>query len=65
MAAQVGPELPPRTQVTALRIMVATANEAPRLSPRTREFLQTQLDNGGHTEHLVVEITSALAQLPT
>lgn len=65
MAAQIGPELPPRTQVVALRIMVAAANEAPRLSPRIREFLRTQLDNGGHTEHLVAEITSALAQLPT
>jgi hypothetical protein len=63
MAGCVASALPPQARVAAMRVMVATANEAPWLIPRAHEFLRTQLSADHDDEYLVDEITRALAQL--
>ncbi|KFZ80780.1 hypothetical protein ED92_10575 [Amycolatopsis sp. MJM2582] len=55
---------PLATQVTAVQLLLGAVREDPRYTLQARDFLTAQVALGVHPEHLVTEITKALAQLP-
>ncbi|RSM80540.1 hypothetical protein DL991_10510 [Amycolatopsis sp. WAC 01375] len=63
-SARIEPGQPLATQVTAVQFLLGVVREDPRYTLQVRDLLTAQVALGVHPEHLVTEITKALAQLP-